>query len=46
MIMSETLKPNPSLEAGYQEMANDADREAEALEWAEATVGDVADELE
>ena len=32
------------LEAGYQQMAQDEAREAEALEWAEATVGDVADE--
>jgi hypothetical protein len=44
MIMSETLKSNPALEDGYQAMANDEDREAEALEWAEATIGDVADE--
>ena len=34
----------PELEAGYQQMAQDEEREAEALEWAEATVGDVADE--
>jgi hypothetical protein len=46
MIMSETLKSNPELEEGYQAMANDEDREAEALEWAEATVGDVAEEPE
>jgi predicted CopG family antitoxin len=32
------------LEAAYQEMAADEAREAEALEWAEATIGDVADE--
>ncbi len=32
------------LEAAYEEMAQDEVREAEALEWAEATVGDVADE--
>ncbi len=32
------------LEAAYQQMAEDEDREAEALEWAEATIGDVADE--
>lgn len=32
------------LEAAYREMAADEDREAEALDWAEATVGDVADE--
>ena len=33
------------LEAAYQQMAADEDREAEALEWAEVTIGDVADEL-
>lgn len=32
------------LEAAYAQMAQDEAREAEALEWAEATVGDVADE--
>ena len=32
------------LEAGYQRMAQDEAHEAEALEWAEATVGDVGDE--
>jgi predicted CopG family antitoxin len=32
------------LEAAYQEMARDAEREAEALAWAEATIGDVSDE--
>lgn len=32
------------LEAGYRRMAQDEAREAEALEWSEATVGDVADE--
>ena len=32
------------LEAAYMEMAQDEAREAEALEWAEATIGDVADE--
>ena len=31
------------LEAEYREMAADEEREAEALEWAEATVGDVGD---
>ncbi len=33
-----------SLEAEYRQMAQDEQREAEALEWAEATVGDVSDE--
>ncbi len=32
------------LEAGYRDMAADEARETEALEWAEATVTDVADE--
>jgi hypothetical protein len=32
------------LEVAYQQMAQEEAREAEALEWAEATVGDVADE--
>lgn len=34
----------PDLEAAYMEMAKDEARESEALEWAEATIGDVADE--
>ncbi len=32
------------LEVAYEQMARDEAREAEALAWAEATVGDVADE--
>lgn len=32
------------LEAGYQQMAEDEEREAEALEWTESTIGDVSDE--
>jgi len=32
------------LEVAYQQMAREEAREAEALEWAEATLGDVADE--
>lgn len=32
------------LELAYQEMARDESREAEAFEWSEATLGDVADE--
>ncbi|OGO17691.1 MAG: addiction module antitoxin [Chloroflexi bacterium RBG_16_48_8] len=32
------------LKAAYKEMAMDQAREAEALEWADATIGDVADE--
>lgn len=34
----------PHLEAAYKDMAADEAREADALEWAEATMGDVADE--
>lgn len=33
----------PDLAAAYQHMAEDEGREAEALEWAEATLGDVSD---
>ena len=32
------------LEAAYQQMAEDEAREAEALEWSEATIGDVRHE--
>ena len=32
------------LEAAYREMAADESREAEALAWAESTIGDVADD--
>ena len=32
------------LEEGYQAMAADEAREAEALEWSEGLLGDVADE--
>jgi len=44
MIMSETLKSSPALEDDYQAMANNEDREAEALEWAEATIEDINNE--
>jgi predicted CopG family antitoxin len=35
---------NKNLEAAYKQMAEDEKREAEALDWAEATVGDVSHE--
>ncbi len=35
---------NRELEAAYKQMAQNEEREAEALEWAEATVGDVRSE--
>jgi len=34
----------PELEEAYKEMAQDEEREVEALEWAEAMIGDVSDE--
>ncbi len=34
----------PDLEAAYREMAEDEERETEALEWAEVTMGDVSNE--
>lgn len=34
------------LEAAYRQMAQDEAREAEALNWAEATMGDVVDEAQ
>ncbi|MCI0447539.1 addiction module antitoxin [bacterium] len=35
---------NRNLEAAYKEMAQDRQREAEALEWSEALIGDISDE--
>lgn len=35
---------HPDLEAAYAEMAQDEEREEVALQWAEAMVGDLADE--
>lgn len=35
---------NDDLEASYAEMAADEESEAEALEWANGLIGDVADE--
>jgi hypothetical protein len=34
----------PDLEAGYRALAQDEAQEAEALEWVEGIVGDIADE--
>jgi hypothetical protein len=34
----------PDLDQAYRKMAADEERETEALEWAEATIGDVSDE--
>jgi len=46
-FIEELVRPHvvpKDLEAAYKEMAQDEVREAEALEWSEATSGDVADE--
>jgi predicted CopG family antitoxin len=46
-FIEDLLRPhviNEKLEAGYKEMSRDEERESEALEWSEATVGDVSDE--
>ncbi len=46
-FIEELVRPyvvSESLEAAYLEMAQDEAREKEALEWAEATIGDVSDE--
>ena len=46
-FIEDLLRPHvilPNLDAAYAEMARDEAREAEALEWAEALVGDVTHE--
>ena len=46
-FIEDLIRPHvlaPDLEAAYREMAADEGREAEAMAWAEATVGDVNDE--
>lgn len=43
-ILDDAPTDESALELGYQQMAQDEERESEALEWAEATIGDVADE--
>ncbi|MBL7161936.1 MAG: addiction module antitoxin [Anaerolineales bacterium] len=46
-FIEELVRPyviSESLESAYQQMAQDEEREVEALEWAEATIGDVSNE--
>jgi len=46
-FVEELIRPHvvrTDLEAGYAEMAKDRQREDEALEWAEATIGDLTHE--
>jgi hypothetical protein len=45
-FIEDLVRPYVTMEdlyAAYREMAEDEAREAEALEWAEATIGDVGD---
>lgn len=42
LVRSHVLQKDPY--AAYGEMSRDTDRETEALDWAEATFGDVSDE--
>ncbi len=46
-FIEDLLRPHvlgQDLEAAYEQMAAEETREAEALEWAEAMIGDVSDE--
>ncbi len=46
-FIEELVRPHvmfPDLETAYAQMAQDEEREGEALAWAEATVEDVGDE--
>jgi len=43
-ILDDLPTDESTLELGYQQMGLDEESEAEALEWAEATIGDVAGE--
>ena len=43
-ILDEVSVDESTLELGYKQMAADEQGEAEALEWAETTLGDVANE--
>ena len=43
-ILDEVPTDESALDLGYRQMGQDEERESEALEWAEATIGDVADE--
>jgi len=46
-FIEELVRPHVllrDLEAAYMQMAQDEAREVEALQWSEATIGDVSDE--
>lgn len=42
LIQNPKAMTNEEIEASYREMAADKEREAEALEWAEGTLGHIA----
>jgi len=42
LVRPHVMRPN--LEAAYAEMAQDEERERDALEWAEGLIGDLSDE--
>jgi len=46
-FIEDLMRPHviyPDLEAAYRQMAQEEERELTALEWAEATIGDVGNE--
>ena len=44
IILDDAPADESALELGYRQMAQDEERESEAFEWAEASIGVVADE--
>ena len=44
--MNKKKNINENLDSAYRDMAQDEEREAEALEWAEAIIGDVVEPSE
>lgn len=45
MSQEASVETQAGLECGYRQIAADAQGEAEALEWIEALIGDVSDEV-
>lgn len=46
LVRPHVIGKNEDLDLAYREMARDEAREAEALQWSEATLGGVGDETE
>ena len=44
--MNKDQNTSENLDSAYREMAQDDERESEALEWAEAMIGDVGEPAE